>query len=356
MKSISIKTEHNQISNKNLYFIADIGANHNGSLEKAIDLIKLVKESGGNAAKFQNFSADKIVSKYEFDNLKSSKTHQSTWTKSVYEVYDNASISSEWTEVLKTECAKLGLDYFTSPYDFAAVDLVDPFVDIYKIGSGDISWIDIIEYILSKKKPVIIATGASSMDDVNRVMELVENNKTPHVLMQCNTNYTGDDENFNYINLNVLTNFKNKYPETILGLSDHTSGHSTVLGAIALGARVIEKHFTDDNEQDGPDHKFAMNPNSWREMVKKSTQLMNALGTEEKKVEKNEIESFGVQRRSICVNENLDVGTKLQKNHLICLRPFKNDSFHPYEMDSVIGKSIKRNLVKGESIKTKDIS
>ena len=126
----SIKLGSKIIDNNSLYFIADIGANHNGSLEQAIKLIHLAKESGADAAKFQNFTANKIVSKWGFDNMKNKMSHQSKWKKSVYEVYEDASIDKDWTKILKDECKKVGIEYFTSPYDFDSVNLVDPYVEI----------------------------------------------------------------------------------------------------------------------------------------------------------------------------------------------------------------------------------
>lgn len=344
-----IKTKFNAIDNDNLYFIADIGANHDGNLNKAIDLIHLCKESGADAAKFQNFSANKIVSKWEFDNMPQ-KTHQASWKKSVFDVYQDASISQEWTEILKNECDSVGIDYFTSPYDKEAVDHVNDFVDVYKIGSGDISWIEIIEYVLDKGKPVLLATGASTMSDVERAMDLIQRKQAQHVLMQCNTNYTGSKDNFNYINLNVLLKFREKYPDSILGLSDHTPGHSTVLGSIALGARVIEKHFTDNNSNIGPDHFFAMNPNSWKEMVIRSKELLVSLGDGNKRVEANEKESFFVQRRSVCAKRKLEVGHIIKETDLTPLRPFKLEAYHPHEMKELIGKKTIQQVNEGQSI------
>ena len=121
--------------------------------------------------------------------------------------------------------------------------------------------------------------------------------------MQCNTNYTNEQKNFNFINLNVLKTYKKKFKDKlILGLSDHTSGHSTVLGAVALGARVIEKHFTDNNSRNGPDHKFSMNFKTWKEMIRETRKLEQALGSGQKKIEINEIQSSKVQKRSFyCV-------------------------------------------------------
>jgi len=351
----TIKLGKKIIDDNSLYFIADIGANHNGSLEKAIELIHLVKESGADAAKFQNFQANKIVSKVGFDNMKGKLSHQSKWKKSVFEVYEDASISKNWTRILKEECDKVGIDYFTSAYDFESVDLVDPFVDLYKIGSGDITWLEIIEYILTKNKPVLIATGASSNEDVSRVMKIAMKKTQDIVLMQCNTNYTGSKENYNYCNLNVLKQFSIDYPNTVLGLSDHTPGHATTLGAIALGARVIEKHFTDDNDQIGPDHGFAMNPKSWRDMVDRSYELLVALGDGKKRVELNEEQSKLVQRRCLRVSESFKKGHVLTEEDFIMLRPISDGGVDPYEKSLFIGKKLLNDIEVGEHITKKMI-
>ncbi len=344
----TIKLGSKLVDDKNLYFIADIGANHNGSLEKAKKLIHLAKEAGADAAKFQNFQANKIVSKLGFDRMKGKLSHQSKWKKSVFEIYEDASISKDWTKTLKEECDKVGIDYFTSPYDFESVDLVDPYVDLYKIGSGDISWLEIIEYILDKNKPVLIASGASTMEDVERVMDLALSKTNDLVLMQCNTNYTGSKENYAYCNLNVLKQFAESYPNVVLGLSDHTAGHATTLGAIALGARVIEKHFTDDNNQEGPDHSFAMNPKTWREMVDRSYELLVALGDGEKKVEDNEKQSQIVQRRCLRAVSDFEKGHILTDEDFMALRPISEGGYHPYEKKDLIGKVLLEDIKAGE--------
>jgi sialic acid synthase SpsE len=338
-----------------LYFIADIGANHNGSLEKAIELIDLAKKAGADAAKFQNFQAGKIVSDVGFDRLKGQLAHQSKWKKSVFEVYEDASIDPNWTQVLKDECEKRGIDYFTSAYDFESVDSVDPYVDMYKIGSGDITWLEIIDYILDKGKPVLIATGASTISDVERVMEMALRKTDKLVLMQCNTNYTGSVENFRYSNLNVLKSFAKKYPSVVLGLSDHTPGHATTLGAIALGARVIEKHFTDNNDQEGPDHGFAMNPTTWRDMVDRSYELLYALGDGKKIIEENEKSSLVVQRRSLRAKKDLQKGHVLEAGDLDALRPIPEDGLNPYEIDNVIGKRIRVDMKTGDHLTYKNL-
>jgi sialic acid synthase SpsE len=147
------------------YFVADIAANHDGNLERAKQLIRLARQAGADAAKFQNFSAPKIVSDYGFRNMAGDMSHQARWKKSVYEVYKDASIPFEWTPQLKLVCDEVGMDYFSAPYDFEAIDHLDPYVPAYKIGSGDITWPEAIERIARKNKPVLLATGASDMGD-----------------------------------------------------------------------------------------------------------------------------------------------------------------------------------------------
>ena len=148
-------------------------------------------------------------------------------------------------------------------------------------------------------------------------MEILLKNSKDIILMQCNTNYTASRENFKHINLNVLKTYKKLFPTTVLGLSDHTYGNSTVLGAIPLGARVFEKHFTDSNEREGPDHKFAMNPNSWKDMVSSSNEVYEALGDGKKVIEGNEKETAIVQRRGLRFTRNLRSGHIVEKSDLI---------------------------------------
>ena len=148
------------------YFIADLGANHDGDLSRAKDLVWLAKESGAHCAKFQHFLADKIVNDVEFKKIESLKTHQSDWKKSVSEIYEQYHFKREWTLEVVKECQKAEIEFSTSPYDHEAVEHVNQFVNFFKIGSGDITWTDFIEFVASKGKPIVIATGASTLEDV----------------------------------------------------------------------------------------------------------------------------------------------------------------------------------------------
>ena len=341
--------------NSPTYFVADIAANHNGDLEMAKELVHLAKDAGADAVKFQHFLADKIVSDYGFRNLGCQSSHQARWQKSVFETYKDAEFNRNWNEILAEEARKVDIDYFTSPYDFDAVDQIDKFVPAYKVGSGDITWIEFIEYIAKRDKPVLLATGASDMWEVEQAVDAVLKHNSDIVLMQCNTNYTADSENFKYINLNVLKTYAVRYPGMVLGLSDHTFGHSTALGAIALGARVVEKHFTADNNQTGPDHVFSMNPKTWREMIDRARELEYALGTGIKIVEDNEKETVVLQRRCVRAKEFLHIGCVLTENNIEELRPAPRDAVFPYMKKEIIGKILNCEKNRGEEIKLQDL-
>lgn len=324
-----------------VYFIADIGANHDGQLKRARQLIRLAKEAGADAAKFQNFRALKIVSKYGFEKLGTRISHQCTWKKSVYQVYEEASIPWEWTEMLKAECDDVDIDYFSTPYDFEAVDMLEPYVDAYKIGSGDITWLEMLRKVSGKGKPVILSTGASNITDVQLAVQTILATNPYLVLMQCNTNYTGSSQNFKHIHLNVLRAYSLLFPDSILGLSDHSPGHAAVLGAIALGARVVEKHLTDNNKREGPDHGFAMTPKTWKEMVDRSREVEQALGTDKKHVAENEKETVIVQRRCLRASRNLPAGTVLKRDMIEVLRPAPLGAIQPCDIDKVLGMRLK---------------
>lgn len=337
------------------YFIADIAANHDGSLERAKYLIRLAKQAGADAAKFQNFRASKIVSDYGFRSMGSQQSHQSTWKKSVFEVYKGASIPFEWTPELKDVCDEVGIDYFSSPYDFEASDMLDPYVPAYKIGSGEITWLEAMEYMARKNKPVLLATGASDIGEVQRAVHAILAVNPALVLMQCNTNYTASGENFKYIHLNVLKTYATLFPQVVLGLSDHTTGPTTVLGAVALGARVIEKHFTDDCNREGPDHRFATDPDMWAEMVMRTRELEYALGGTDKKVEDNEKETVVVQRRCLRAARDLKAGETLTRDMIDVLRPATPGALLPNEIPAVIGKKLLGDIPAGHELRWLDL-
>lgn len=332
------------------YFIADIAANHDGDFDRAVGLIRLAKEAGADAAKFQHFKAPKIVSQYGFDHLGGQFSHQKSWKKPVCEVYADASIPYDWSARLKAACDEAGIHFFSTPYDFEAVDLLTPLVPAFKIGSGDITWGEMLERVARQGKPVLLATGATDMTEVTRAVERITAWNPQLALMQCNTNYTGSVENFRHVHLNVLKTFADMFPHLLLGLSDHTPGHAAVLGAVALGARVVEKHFTDDNARSGPDHGFSLDPAAWREMVERTRELEWALGHGAKRVEANETETVIVQRRCVRAARAIRRGERIGREDLDVLRPAPKDAIDPWDIARVVGRCAARDLAAGEHL------
>lgn len=337
------------------YFIADISANHDGNLDRAKQLIHLAKDAGADAAKFQNFRAPKIVSDYGFKAMQGQVSHQASWKKSVFEVYSDASIPFDWTPVLKEECDKAGIDYFSSPYDFEAVDYLDPFVPAHKIGSGDVDWLEMLLHIARKGKPVILSTGAANIGEVQQAVHTVLSVNKQLVLLQCNTNYTASPVNFEHINLRVLNTYHAMFPDVVLGLSDHTGGHATVLGAVALGARVIEKHFTDDTSRIGPDHPFSMTPQTWKDMVDRTRELEKALGSADKAISGNEKDTSIVQRRCLRAARDIRAGEVFTRDMIDVLRPATPGAIKPPEIERVIGTRALADLPAGKELRWMDL-
>lgn len=233
--------------------------------------------------------------------------------------------------------------------------MLEPYVPAHKIGSGDITWLEMLVYIARTGKPVILSTGASDIGDVQRAVHVIQSINRQLCVMQCNTNYTASLENFDHIHLRVLETYKLMFPGVVLGLSDHTAGHATVLGAVALGARMIEKHFTDDTSRTGPDHPFSMTPATWREMVDRTRELERALGSADKQVTANEQQTVVVQRRCVRAARDLKAGETLTREMIDVLRPATRGAILPYEIDAVIGTRILRDMPAGKELRWTDL-
>ena len=305
-------------------------------------------EAGANAAKFQNFRAPKIVSERGFKNLGEQLSHQAKWKKSVSQVYREATLPWEWTPELKAECERCGIEYFSAPYDLEAVDMLDPYVSLFKIGSGDITWPEMLQKVASKQKPVLLATGASDIGEVQRAASAILKINPQLVLMQCNTNYTASLENFRHIHLRVLQTYRSMFPFVVTGLSDHTPGHATVLGAVALGARVIEKHFTLDRTLPGPDHKASLLPAELKAMVAAIRNIEQALGDGVKRPSAREALNKSAARKSLVAARDIRAGETFSAANLAAKRPGTGVS--PMRWDEVIGRKARRDFAADELI------
>lgn len=333
------------------YFIADIGANFDGSLEKAKRLALAAKKSGADCIKFQTFAADKIVSGPSFAKMKLKGIH-GTWKKPIDKIFKEAEFPRKWHKELFDYCKKIGADFSSSAYDFEAVDLLDKIgVSFFKIGSGEITWYEMLEYIAKKNRPMILSTGDSTLAEIDEAVRIIENaSNNKLILLQCITNYPSKIES---ANIRVLETYKTAF-DIIVGYSDHTPGDVVVLGSVALGAKVIEKHFTLNKKDAGPDHPHSMEPWEFKQMVTRVRLLERALGSTRKDVVEEEFETVIVQRRSLHVKSNIKKGDTIKKSDIIELRPAVG--ILPKYKHIVAGRKAKTNIKKHEAIYWEDIA
>lgn len=331
--------------------IADLGANFDGSLEKAKSLAKMVKDSGADVVKIQSFLAKKIVSGTGFNSMKLKGVHGS-WGKPVDEVFRSVEFPREWHKEFFEYCTKIGIIVSSSPWDYEAVDIMDEAnVPFYKIGSGDITWLEMVEYIARKGKPVVLATGASTLAEVDEALHVIDltGNKDVAVL-QCITNYPSK---ISSANLRVLPTYAQAF-DVVMGYSDHTPGDTVVLGAVALGGKVIEKHFTDDKKNAGPDHPHSMEPDEFAKMVVRIREMEVALGTGRKEVVEEEAETVIVQRRGLYASKDIKKGAKIGVKNLVELRPALG--IYPKYKKEVGELMANRDIKVGEAIFWKDLA
>jgi len=374
-----------------VYFIADIASNHEGDLGKAKELVHACAESGVQAVKMQNYTAAGLVSDYGFRNLKGVKTHQDGWGKSVFDSYSECAIPSSWTQPLAELCAKLNLDYFTSPYSLELVREVAPFVAAFKMGSGDVTWHEELREMCRYQKPVLIATGASTFEEVEGAMQAALELTSQVLLMQCNTDYTAKPDeseaeargHLANANLRVLGAYARRWPEVPLGLSDHTHGPLALLASVGLfDVCAVEKHFTLNNHLKGQDHPFSTTPEGWRRMARETAALkaaiskemtheeryritLEAVGDKElldlalgdgvKRVQDNERGTVVVQRRGVRAGRPLAAGTVLQASDLVVLRPCPTGALPPYKMHLLLGKKLRRDVPDGDVVALADV-
>ena len=343
------------------YVIAEIGSNFDGSLERAKMLAKMSKEAGADAFKIQNFIAEKIVSNEGFKNMKIA--HQAKWDKPVMEVYKKAEFPREWVREVFDYCKEIGIDFFSAPYDIEAVDLLEEVgVDVYKIGSGEIDNLEFLAYVAKKGKPMIIATGSATSEEVDAAVKTARDaGCSDIILLQCVTNYPSpiaDSE------LHAMVAMGQKYGVPY-GYSDHSTGPTqggddplgglTIpLGTVALGGCMIEKHVSDDPTRSGPDHPFAMKiDGNFTQMIAGMHALESALGTGEKRIMPSEKETVIVQRRGVCTARDVKEGETLKREDLEFLRPATG--LKPPQIGLAVGKKAKHDMPKGTGVQENDL-
>lgn len=326
-----------------VYIIADIGSNFDGDIVRAKNLIDLARECGCDCAKFQSFLPDRIINRQSFEKKSS---FQANWNKSVYDTYADASLPREWHQELSDYCALQKIDFMSTPYDTDAVDLLDKLnVSAFKIGSGEITNLEFLEYVALKKKPIILGTGASNMGEIKDAVSTIKNAGNYNIiLLQCITQYPTPVE---YANIRAMVTIQKAF-DCPVGYSDHSQTHIVSLGAVALGACMIEVHFTDDNERVGPDHPFAHDPFMMAYMITSIRQLEKALGSPIKQVTECEKETRILQRRSLFTVMKYHKGTRITRSMVKVLRPAVG--LEPKYLNAIEGLKAKEEIEESEPI------
>ena len=329
------------------FIIAELSANHNGSIETALETIRAAKRAGADAIKFQTYTADTITLKSNKEDFKISGT---IWDgKFLHDLYQEAYTPWEWHSILFEEAKKVGLVCFSSPFDFTAVDFLESLdVPAYKIASFEITDIPLIHYTASKGKPIIISTGIAEYEDIELAVETCRKAGNDQIaLLKCTSSYPAPIEEANMRMVQKLADDFN----VITGLSDHTMGSIVPIVSVCFGAKIIEKHFILDRSIGGPDASFSMNELEFKEMVDAVRKAESAIGIES--YELTEKQKAGkVFSRSLYISKEIKKGEMIDEKSIRSVRP--GLSLHPKYYSDVLGKRAKKDFTIGDRIKKED--
>jgi N,N'-diacetyllegionaminate synthase len=339
------------------FIIAEAGVNHNGSEQLALELVEIAALAGADAVKFQTFKADKLV-------LKGTDTadyqKEATGTSDQYDMLKNLELSGEFYRTLYLHCRKFKIEFMSTAFDEETLDfLLDIGIKRIKVPSGEITNIPFICYIASKDVPIILSTGMSTLNEIKEANDAIIatrkklgfNKPIESVLtiLHCTSNYPTHPSD---VNLRAMKTIADEF-EVPVGYSDHTLGISISTGAVALGALVIEKHFTKSRELSGPDHKASLEENELNELVSSIRELESALGSNVKEPTQKELPIRALVRKSVFIHKDVKQGQLIKNTDLTLMRP--GNGVLPKFLDEIVGKKALKNLTKGEPIKWVDI-
>ncbi|MFN1835358.1 N-acetylneuraminate synthase [Balneola sp. MJW-20] len=323
-----------------VYIIAEAGVNHNGDIKNAIRLIEAASHSGVDAVKFQSFKAAKLVSKaakkakYQFDNTNDGDDTQ-------YNMLKSLELSEDDHALLIKECEKRGIQFLSTAFDLDGIDFLDELgMPFFKSPSGEITNYPYLKRLAQKGKPVVLSTGMADMEEIKAAVDIL----TEHGLklndvsvLHCNTEYPTPMED---VNLKAMNTIKDELGVQV-GYSDHTLGIEVPIAAVALGAKIIEKHFTLDRSLPGPDHRASLEPDELKEMVTAIRNIEKAIsGSGEKKPSPSEQKNKVVARKSIHMTRSKEAGEVISEEDIIALRP--GNGISPMEWEKIIGKKLKQ--------------
>lgn len=339
INKVVIGTEHEP------FMIAEISGNHNQSLEKAIKIIDAAADSGAHAVKLQTYTADTLTINVDHGEFFISDS-KSLWKgRSLYDLYEEAHTPWEWHKALFDRAKERGMLCFSTPFDETAVDFLESLdMPVYKIASFENNHIPLLKKIAATGKPVIMSTGISTLADIALAVQTLRSNGCKDiVLLKCTSTYPATPENTNIRTIPHMAQMFNCH----VGLSDHTMGVGVAIGAVAMGARVIEKHFTIDRSEGGVDSTFSMEPAEFRTLVDETKKAFQSLGEVTYGILPEELKSLTF-KRSLYIVEDMSEGEILTKKNLRIIRP--GLGLAPKYLEQMLGKKINCNVKKGTAL------
>lgn len=326
--------------------IAEAGVNHNGNFELACEMVRAAKEAGADYIKFQTAKPELVISKFA---PKADYQQQNTNSgESQLEMCKAIHLPLEAYQKLDKYCQEVGIKFLSTPFDLISIDVLRPLeMDYYKIPSGEITNLPYLRKIAGIGIPVILSTGMSVMSEIEEAIEILCDNglqREQIMLLHCNTEYPTPMKD---VNLRAMQTMAKMFGLAV-GYSDHTQGMEVPIAAVALGARVIEKHFTLDRNMEGPDHKASLEPDELKAMVLAIRNIEQALGNEEKKVSASEQKNINIARKSIVALHDIKKGEILTEENITVKRP--GNGISPMKWDVVLGKEAIRDFAEDEQI------
>lgn len=329
---------------EHICIIAEAGVNHNGSYDTAIEMVDAAKKAGADYIKFQTFVPEKLVSAYAEKAEYQKKTTGSD--ESQLDMLKKLTLTNDEFLNIKKYCDKIGIGFLSTPFDQESIDFLEKLnMDFWKVPSGEITNLPYLEKIAETKRKVVMSTGMSSINEIQDAVNLLEKNGAGDIiLLHCNTQYPTPFEDVNLKAMNTIQMVTGKK----VGYSDHTNGIAVSIAAVAMGAVVIEKHFTLDREMEGPDQKASLEPEELHKMVSSIRNIEKAIGQEIKTPSVSEINNRNVVRKSIVANRDIKMGEVFSKDNLTTKRP--GDGISPMFWYDVLGKEAIRDFKKDEKI------
>ena len=328
------------------YIIAEMSANHAGSIERAKDIIHAAKDAGADCIKIQTYTADTLTidcnnEYFHIDN--------GTWKgENLYHLYQQAYTPWEWQLELKNEAEKIGLDFLSTPFDYSSVDFLEEIgIGFYKIASFELVDIPLIKYVASKKKPIILSTGMGKESEIQEAIGTIREYHNDIVLLKCSSAYPAITDQMNLATMVDMKKYGN-----VVGLSDHSLGSLGAVTAVALGAKIIEKHFCLGRNISNPDSSFSMEPKEFEHMVKEIREVEKAIGKVEYGPAEQEQGNLAF-RKSIFVVEDMVAGEEFTKENVRVIRP--GYGAHPRYYEEIIGKHANVEIQRGTPLKLKMI-